>query len=340
MGAGGIARRRTIPEGILPANNAELVAVYAPQSGEAVAREFGVQSALSEADLYRHDFDAVYIASPVDCHARQVAQAAAAGRHVLCEKPLSLDVAQTEQMLSFCERAGVTLGVGFMMRFHPHHQRAADMVADGELGAPVYARAQLSCWYPPIPHAWRQDPARSGGGALPDLASHCIDVLEMILADKVRSLTCRLTRRVHDYPVEDTCVLLLEFERGATATVDCLFNVPDSSVHNRLEIYGSQGSLLAEGTLGQSQGGEMCWMRDANTERYSAQQDRIDGGMEILPLQAGNIYRSQIEDFGDAVLKQRSPLATGKQGVWIQRILAACQQSAAERRTITVEAFD
>ena len=341
MGAGGIARRRTIPEGILPAANAELVAVYAPHTGRKVAAEFGVACAETEQSLLDFDFDALYIASPVNCHARQAIAAAAAGKHVLCEKPLALDVADAERMLAACDRAGVVFGVGLMMRFHPHHQRAAEIVRNGDIGVPVYAQAQLSCWYPPLPNAWRQDPLQGGGGAVPDLATHCIDILEMILGEQVKSVSCQLARRVHSYPVEDTAVLLLEFVSGTLATVDCLFNVPDQSVRNRFEVYGSQGSLLAEGTLGQSQSGAMQWFQTPCESTYDAQQGRLSDPLdELLPLAPGNLYRSQIEEFGAAIDEQRQPLAAGRQGVWIQRVLATCQQAAAEGRTLEIRPTD
>lgn len=339
MGAGGIARRRTIPEGILAADNAELVAVYAPNSGLDVARQFGVAAAESEESLFDFDFDAVYVASPVDCHRRQVELAAAAGRSVLCEKPLALNVEDAEKMAAACASEGVTLGVGLMMRFHPFHRQAAELVQSGELGVPVYARAQLSCWYPPDPNAWRQDPARSGGGSLPDLASHCIDLLEMILGQRVKSVVCRKANLVHDYRVEDTAVVMLEFTNGTLATVDCLFNVPDAAVPNRLEIYGSLGSLLAEGTIGQGQAGELQWRRTKSESNYDSQQQR--GGSDTttnFSLAKGNLYLAQIEDFGRAIVEHREPIATGRQGVWIQRVLAACDRSATDSATITLGA--
>lgn len=218
MGAGGIARRRTIPEGILPAHNAELVAVYSPNSGREVAVQFGVAAAETEEALFEYEFDALYIASPVNCHRRQVELAATHSRHVLCEKPLGLTVADVEPMLASCERAGVKLGVGTMMRHHPHHQRSAEIVRSGGLGDLSYVRAQLSCWYPPMDGAWRQDPARSGGGPLPDLAPHCLDLLEMIVGVPVCAVTCRKANRIHQYAVEDTAIILIEFTNGVLGT--------------------------------------------------------------------------------------------------------------------------
>ena len=340
MGAGGIARRRTIPEGILSADNARLAVVYSPQSGREVAEQFGVPWAASEEALFDVDFDALYVASPVDCHRRQVERAAAAGRHVLCEKPLAVDVADAAAMVEACRRAGVLLGVGFMMRMHPHHRRAAALVAAGGLGRPVYARAQLSCCYPPAANAWRQVPARSGGGTLPDLASHCLDLLEMILGDRIRAVQCRKANLVFDYPVEDSAVVLVEFAGGTLATVDCLFNVPDESVKNRLEIYGSLGSLLAEGTLGQSQLGALRWLPGKSSPGYDALQRRTAHDVQAEEsLPPGSLYRAQIEDFSRAVQTGTESAAPGRQGLWIQRVLAACHRSAETGAIVAVDAI-
>ncbi|MDW8310557.1 MAG: Gfo/Idh/MocA family oxidoreductase, partial [Verrucomicrobiales bacterium] len=96
IGSGGIALRRTIPEGILPARNAQLVAVWGrnPKTNAAVAAQFGVRAARSLEELLAMELDAVYVASPNHAHCEQVCAAARAGKHVLCEKPLGRTVAE------------------------------------------------------------------------------------------------------------------------------------------------------------------------------------------------------------------------------------------------------
>jgi len=337
IGAGGIARRRTIPEGIVPADSAELVAVYAPNSGQEVGNQFNVPSATSEAELYSLSWDALYVASPVDCHCRQVVQAAAIGRHVLCEKPLALTAAEAERMVSACEEAKVKFGTAFMMRNHAQHQQALNLVRAGTLGAVTYARAQLSCWYPPMENAWRQDLSRSGGGVIPDLASHCFDLLEMICGKRITQVSCFTGNQVHTYSVEDSVAVLLRFDDGALATVDCLFNVPDECSKNRLEIYGTQGSILAEGTIGQGSLGTLQLLVNDQASGYDAQQLRSStskGGS--LQANAKNVYRAQIEGFSRAILQDHEPPVTGRQGLHIQKVLEACYQSANESRVVKI----
>ncbi len=335
IGSGGIARRRTIPEGIIPARNAQLVAVYDtdPEANAAVAAQFGATACGSVEELLAADIDAVYIASPVSCHLEQVNAAAKAKKHVLCEKTLGLNVIQAELMATACKQQCVTLGTAYMMRFTAQHAAAAEMIRQGKLGKPVYARAQLSCWYPPIEGAWRQDPAQGGGGSLADMGSHCIDLLELCFGE-IDRVHCFINNIVHDYPSEDGAVVSLFFKNGALATVDAFFSIPDNSSKNVLELYGSKGSILAKGTIGQGEAGEMTAFLQQDDAGYDAQQAReADQGITIAPPPI-NPYRAEIEEFSAALLEGREPANSGAIGLNSQRILAACYESAKSGKTV------
>ena len=328
IAAGGIARRRTIPEGILPARNAELVAVYGRNRksiGE-VAREFGARAMVSLDELLAFDLDAVYIASPNHAHLEQTCQAAAAGKHVFCEKPLGLSVAEAKRMVQVCRKARVNLGTAFMMRYHSQHQAALRLIQDGRLGKPVYARAQLSCWYPPLHGAWRQIPRLGGGGALMDLAGHCIDLLEMFFGP-IESLSCIINHTVHRYDTEDSGVVMARFKNGALATVDTFFCIRDHSSKNRLELYGSRGSILAQDTIGQSAGGEMVAFLEERRTMYDSKQGRKAGGGIVIAPKPVNTYRAEIEAFSQVLLDGRDTQASALRGLRSQIILEACYRS-------------
>jgi len=329
IGSGGIARRRTIPEGIVPAANAELVAVFDVNltANAEVAKQFGAQAAASIDELLLQDLDAVYIATPPNAHREQILACARAGKHVLCEKPLALTVADAEAMMAACAQAKVRLGTAFMMRFHTQHQAALKLVREGALGQPVFGRAQLSCWYPPMPGAWRQDPALSGGGSLIDMGGHCMDLLEMFFGP-VKSVSCFTNRTVHRYASEDSAVASLRFANGALGVVDAFFCMPDEASQNRLELYGSLGSILAQGTIGQGAQGEMTAFLKEGAGGYDAQQTRAaDGGVRINPAPV-NPYRAEIEEFSQAILENREPSNNAAIGLQSQRVLAACYESA------------
>jgi predicted dehydrogenase len=337
VGSGGIARRRTIPEGIIPAHNAELVAVYGGNRdvNAAVAREFNAKAATSMADLLSSDIDAVYVATPVNGHCEQVVACAAAGRHVLCEKPLGMTPEEARAMIGACERAGVRLGCAFMMRFHAQHQAALELVREGRIGQPAYARAQLSCWYPPMEGAWRQDPALGGGGSLIDMGGHCIDLLEMFFGNVTR-VSCYVNNTVHGYASEDSAVAMLAFENGAIGTVDAFFCVPDNASKNALELYGSKGSILAKGTIGQGEAGEMTAFLEEEDAVYAARQERREGGgIAINPVPV-NMYRAEIEAFSQSLLDGTPPPVGSGAGLRSQQILTACYESAKTGQAVRI----
>ncbi len=334
-GSGGIARRRTIPEGIVPADNAELVAVYDVDQrvNRAVSEEFHVPAVSSEEELLKTDCDIIYISTPAHLHCDQAIRAAQAGKHVFCEKPLGLTVPEANQIRSTCIERDVKLGVGLMMRFHAYHKEALKMIRRGDIGIPVFGRAQLSCWYPPIENAWRQDPSLGGGGSLMDLGGHCIDLLEMFFGP-VRRVCCMTANLVQTYRSEDTAVLVLEFANGAKGSVDNLFNVPDISSKNRLELYGSKGSILAEGTIGQGDAGDMVALIEQADTGYEAQQERSGGNGKKIAPEPVNPYRAEVESFSKAVLDNSYPVVGGHLGVWSQIVLAACYESAATGKVV------
>lgn len=337
LGSGGIARRRTIPEGLRPARNARLVAVFDtnPTVNAEVARQFGVRAVASLDELLAAGVDAVYIASPPAGHREQTLACARAGKHVLCEKPLGLTVADAEAMLAACARAGVRLGAAFMMRFHAQHQAALQLIREGRLGQPVLARAQLSCWYPPMAGAWRQDPATGGGGALMDMGGHCLDLVEMFFGP-VRAVSCFTHRTVHSYASEDSAIATVRFANGALGVVDTFFCIPDQASQNRLELYGSKGSILAQGTLGQGERGEMVAYLEEALAGYDAQQARAGGQALAIKPEPVNPYRAEIEEFSQALLDGREPSNSGALGLRSQKVLAACYEAARIGRVVAV----
>ncbi|MDD2474743.1 MAG: Gfo/Idh/MocA family oxidoreductase [Dysgonamonadaceae bacterium] len=338
IGSGGIARRRTIPEGIMQSKNAELISVYDINSdvNKAVAKEFNATAAESIDALLNSDIDAVYIASPANMHIEHVKMCAAAKKHILCEKPLGLTVEEAEVIVKVCKEAEVFLGIGLMMRFIEQHQAALKLIQDGKLGKPVFGRAQLSAWYPPIEGAWRQDPSAGGGGSLMDMGSHCIDLLEMYFG-KIKSVSCFINNIVHSYKSEDSAVVSLFFENGALATVDSYFCIPDNSSKNVLELYGSKGSIIAKGTIGQGESGEMIAYLEDDVAGYDAQQARTEtDGLVINPTPV-NAYLAEIDDFSKAILENREPKNNHEVGLISQKIIEACYESAKTGRVIDIK---
>ncbi len=321
----------------MPACNAELAAVcdVDREANAGLAREYGARASADIDELLGTDVDAVYVASPADLHHEHVLRAIRAGKHVLCEKPLGLTVAEAGEMMAAARQAGVQLGTALMMRFHSQHRAALRLVEEGKLGRMVYGRAQLSCWYPPLDGAWRQDPARGGGGSLIDMGGHCIDLLEMFFGP-VERVSCFTNNTVHPYRSEDSAAVLLAFAGGALATVDTFFCIPDEAGDNVLELYGSRGSILAKGTIGQGTRGTMFARLKAEESGYDAQQARdAAGGVEIAP-EPVNMYQAEIEEFSQALLDERPSVLAGDGGLRSQKVLAACYESARTGQAVAV----
>jgi predicted dehydrogenase len=337
IGSGGIAKRRTIPEGIIPSEHSKLVSVFDinAEINKAIAAQYSALAVNSVRDLIASDVDAIYVASPANMHLEQVMECAKGKKHVLCEKPLGLTVKEAGKMIDICREAGITLGVGLMMRFVEQHKAALKLIREGKLGKPVYGRAQLSCWYPPIETAWRQDPATGGGGSLMDMGSHCIDLLEMFFG-KAGSVSCFINNSVHPYKSEDSAVVSLFFENGTIATVDTYFCIPDNSSKNILELYGSGGSIIARGTIGQGPAGEMIAYLESEDSGYDASQARNTGeGIVINPAPV-NTYLAEIEEFSCALLEKRDPSNNYTLGLRSQQVLEACYSSARTGKVVDI----
>lgn len=337
IGAGGIAYRKTIP-GMLKAKNCRLVAVMDLAGVERIAAEFGVRGYASEAELLADpEVQAVYIASPVNCHAGQILRAAQAGKSILCEKPLTLTVRQAEEAVAACQQKGVFLQEGYMMKFHGAHAKIKELIDAGRLGKIVSIRAQLSCWYPKIEGAWRQDPEQGGGGALIDMATHLYDLLEYF-GGPVRRITALVGNLVQDYRSDDASTTLLEFQSGGHATVDCFYCIPDEASRTRLEIYGSKGAILSEGTIGQSEQGKLEGIFGLGEAGYDAAQNKdVVRSFAPIPFAPVNPYTAECEYFASCVLQGRSPELNGADNALrIMKLMEAAYASAKAGRIVDV----
>lgn len=339
IGAGGIADRRTLP-GMMKADNAELIAVmeidmdFAEELREKYNAKFAYDNV--EDILANPDIDAVYIASPVEFHFDQGIKAARAKKHILMEKPMALTTDLGREFLEECEKNGVKLAVGLMMRFGAYHQKMKEMVANGDLGQIVSARAQLTCWYPEIPGSWRQDPARGGGGALMDMGIHCIDLLEYIIGSDISKIVAFTGTKTFDYKADDSSAVLFEMENGCTGFVDNNFNIPDAAAQSLLEIYGTKGSFIAKGTISQVDGGEALAFLSDDELDYDAAQDRVDVEPVEIDVEFGDMYTRQIESFGESILEDRPIHVSGEEGLRVQELCELAYRSSDSQKIIVI----
>jgi UDP-N-acetyl-2-amino-2-deoxyglucuronate dehydrogenase len=342
IGCGGIAARRTIPEFKQMVSNAALVSVMdiSLERAREVAEQFGVPHACAtEAELLAQDVQAVYIATPPNVHCRQAVQAAQAGKHVLCEKPIAVSVQEVDQMQAACAKAGVKFMLAWCMRQNVYHKKARELVQSGALGKMVMGRAQLTCWYPPIKGAWRQDLSISHGGALLDMGTHCLDLLEWIMDSPINEVTGFTDLLVHKYHtrIEDSSTILVRFRNGAHGVVDNYFNIPDAAAQNALELFGTKGSIIARGTIGQDPTGHMFSILQPQETGYDANQVRnTQPDRQEYKLQGIGIYGQMITLFTDCILQDRQPPASLAEGRHSVKVVDAIYRASQERRVVEV----
>jgi predicted dehydrogenase len=185
--------------------------------------------------------DAVVLATPHSQHAEQIARAAAAGKHILVEKPITLDHASAVAAAEAAREAGVMLAVGYCRRFHPSFGEMRARLADGRLGKIVGMVAQhttsTSAFVPS--DNWRADPDEAPAGAMTAVGLHSLDLM-IEFAGRVRDVQC-VTSRYGDGPADDTTTLLMRFANGATGTIFCSVA---TATNFTFTAYGSLG--LAE----------------------------------------------------------------------------------------------
>ena len=339
IGCGGIAYRRTIP-GMIKAENSRLIAVMDsdPTAAKKVQSEFGTEYAFDSIDrlLAIDEIDAVYIASPVFCHKEQVIAAAKAGKHILLEKPMGLTVSEAKEIDKVCKEYDVMLGVGLMMRFNSIHEKLKCLIEDGKLGEIVSVRSQFTCWYPEIEGAWRQKLETSGGGALMDMGIHCIDLIRFILGMDVSEVTAFTSNQTFSYEVESAASVIMRMENGALAYVDAAFNIPDDATVCKLEVYGTKGSAVIEGSLGQEDSGEGTLIVTDSSKGYDAEQNRVKAESRKLLPESGNLYTKEVAAFADAIINNTKVPVTSHDAIVAQKIVEAAYESASERRAVSV----
>lgn len=324
IGAGGIADRRTMP-GMQKAENAEIYAVMEVDMDMAVSlkEKYGAKKAYDKVGdlLADSEVEAVYIASPVIHHAAQAMAAADAGKHILLEKPIAPTVEEGREVIECCKNKKVLLGAGFMMRFHAYHKEMKKLIEDGKLGRITAFRAQLTCWFPEMEGNWRQSFATSGGGALMDMGVHCLDLVQTVTGSKTKRAAGMVNNLQFDYEAEDSGAILVELENGAIGHIESNFNIPDAAARGRFEIYGTKGSMLAENTISQVEGGKLEVVISDDSLGYDAKQDTVDVRPIDIKVEFGDMYAKEIESFSKSVLTGEPLEVPAEDALQVQKVI-------------------
>lgn len=287
-----------------------------------LAHDFDVPNAYRDYRelLERDDIHAVSVCLPDYLHREVAVAAAAAGKHVLCEKPLARDLTEADEMIVACERFGAALGVIMNHRYFPDNIRVKNAVRDGALGRVLMASIVHSSALTGDPSgtsAWRGRRGLAAGGILSTQAIHFLDLLLWFAgpARAVKAWTDTLVRREQDY--EDTAAVALRLQSGALATLATTNGAPiaDDFTGTRVEIHGTEGYAVLEGDR----------LRLVSTRAGAALPEirlpPAPSGAGQIAFGLGHVY--EIIDFVTAVRRGDRPPVPGSDGRHLLAVLSA-----------------
>jgi predicted dehydrogenase len=293
-----------------------------PARGRRYADQYGTRFYESYEALLAEKPDGVVVCSENTRHARLVLMAAGAGAHVLCEKPLGTTIEDCQAMIDACARAGVNLMTAFPMRFNAPAREVKQVIDSGRLGR-IYGCSTTNNGECPAHHvAWFVDKALAGGGAMMDHIVHLADLLRWMLQTEVVEVYAQANHILYADAapdVETGGLVMLTFEDGTFASIDCSWNKPT--------YYPTWGGLAME-IVGE--GGFVTM--DAFKQRltvYSdaAQRARYAGW-------GSDADQAMIDEFAASIREARSPFVTGHDGLKATEIVEAAYRSVAEGRPV------
>ncbi|HMQ30772.1 MAG TPA: Gfo/Idh/MocA family oxidoreductase [Chloroflexaceae bacterium] len=238
IGTGRIARKFAQALAGAPGERVVAAASRDEARAETFARELGIPRGYGsyEALLADPEVGQIYLALPNALHAEWAARAAAAGKHVLCEKPIATSAAEAEQMFAAARRHGVWLMEAFMYRFHPQTLRLQELLAAGAVGEVRLVRASFA--FSVSDPANVRLSAELAGGALMDVGCYCVNAARMVVGQRPARAFAAATWAPSG--VDETLAGTLEYPSGALAQVACSLR---ASRHHQLQVVGSDGIL-------------------------------------------------------------------------------------------------
>ena len=318
------------------ADDARLVAVYGRDQGraDAFAEKHGADAAYSDLDSLLADsrVDALFVASPNHLHAPQTIKAAAAGKHVLSEKPMANSVTDAAAMVSACRDHGVKLGLGFELRFHPAHLWARKIIDGGTIGRIRLAHGQWGRGNRGEPEhlprtglrEWWETPQLIGDASvLVGLGVHVFDLFRFLLREEVVEVVALTDGQTTHQPLEHIATIALRMSGGTVAQVMCGRMLPDTQ--NDLALYGSDGRFATKETVWEARLGRAEVVSATVNDNEAYEYDYLAN------------FVAELNDFRDALESDRDPSATGEDGLKATQITAAAIESAKTGKVVKVQ---
>jgi 1,5-anhydro-D-fructose reductase (1,5-anhydro-D-mannitol-forming) len=325
IGASTIAREWMAPA-IEAQSDSCVVAVASSDAerGKHFATELGTPKAHTSVDnlLADPDVDAVYISTTNELHEPHALAAAAARKHILCEKPLALSLDGARRMVAAAKAAGVVMGTNHHLRNADAHRKMRQFIQDGVVGQLLAARVFHAVYLPPRLQGWRIERPEAGGGVILDITVHDADTLRFVLADEVEEVAAMTASQgMGRAGLEDAVMGVMRFRHGVLAQFHEAFTARHA--YTGFEVHGTEGSLYGKDVMTQGPAGTVILRRD--------------GIEEQIPITQENLYERSVRRFNAAIRGEGMPAATGEDGVRSLAVALAVREAAVSGQVVKVE---
>ena len=315
IGAGTIGRE-WMADAIAAQPDGELrgVASSDPERARAFASEKGIAIAYDSvgALLADPEIDAVYISTTNEWHMPQTLAAAAAGKHVLCEKPLALTLEDAQEMVAACAAAGVVMGTNHHLRNSATHRAMRELVATGAVGDVQAARVFHAVHLPPHLQGWRINRPEAGGGVVFDITVHDADCVRFILDDEITEVTAMTAAQGMGQGVEDAVMGVMRTGQGRLVQFHDSFTSRHS--FTGFEVHGTEGSIYGRNVMTQQPVGSVVLRREGQEEEIVVTHE--------------NLYERSVRRFNAAIAGEGEPAASARDGLSSLAVALAALASA------------
>jgi len=286
------------------ANRGEVIGVMSANAdrGARYAAKHNIAKSTTDLDalIEDKDIDAVYISTTNELHRDQLFAAAGAGKHVLCEKPLALTLADARAMVAECRKRSVVMGTNHHLRNAATHRAMRDAIKAGRIGKPLFARVFHAVYLPAHLQGWRIEKPDAGGGVILDITVHDADTLRFVLDEEPQSVTAMTSHAGMSHAgLEDGVMGVIRFSNGLLAQFHDAFTTKYATTG--FEVHGDEGSLIARDCMTQAPKGDVL-LRSA-------------AGEKPIELTHESLYARSVRLFQEAVEGRGAPSATGEDGV-------------------------
>jgi predicted dehydrogenase len=273
----------------------------------------------------------VVIGAPNHVHCELTVDAAAAGKHIMLEKPMCLNMAEADTMIEACRAANVKLMYAEEILFAPKYVRLKQLLDEGALGSPTLVKQSEKHDGPHAPHFW--DVNRSGGGVAMDMGCHGIEFCRWMLdRPKIKSVYAHMTTSVHGDKTEgdDNAIIILEFENGVTGMIEESWTKL-GGMDDRAEVHGSKGVAYADLLHGNA-------LTTYSTDGYGYAVEKAGSSkgwsFTIYEEEWNYGFHQEMAHFVDCVQNDKQPMVTGEDARTVLEVLFAAYASAGTGRKI------